>query len=68
LVSWLQQRRVREVVPESTGQYWKLVWLDREPHFEKLHLAQANPTVRPKDASTTFRTPSVWGGAGWPAN
>jgi hypothetical protein len=29
LVSWLPQHPVREVVLESTGQYWKPVWLAR---------------------------------------
>ena len=31
LVSWLQQRQVREVVMESTAQYRKPVWLGLEP-------------------------------------
>jgi len=41
MVSWLQSQQVCEVVMESTAQYWKPVWLDLEPHFGKLHLAQA---------------------------
>ena len=41
LVSWLKERQVHEVVMESTAQYWKPIWLDLEPHFAKLHLAQA---------------------------
>jgi transposase len=48
LVAWLQQRGVAEVVMESTAQYWKPVWLDLEPHFPKLHLAQARSNRAPK--------------------
>jgi len=55
LVSWLQQRQVREVVMESTAQYWKPVWLDLEPHFEKLHLAQAQSNRAPKGRKNDFR-------------
>ena len=40
LVTWLQQCGVRDVVMESTAQYWKPVWLNLEPHF-RLFLAQA---------------------------
>ena len=28
LVVWMQQHQVREVVMESTAQYWKPIWLD----------------------------------------
>jgi transposase len=52
LVSWLQQHGVREVVMESTSQYWKPVWLDLELHFEKLHLAQALSNRAPKGFGT----------------
>jgi transposase len=55
LVSWLQQHQVREVVMESTAQYWKPVWLDLEPHFEKLHLAQAQSNRAPKGRKNDFR-------------
>jgi maltose-binding protein MalE len=48
LVRWLKQHQVQEVVMESTAQYWKPVWLDLEPHFEKLHLAQAQSNRAPK--------------------
>src|SRR6478735_3616042 len=48
LVSWLQARQVREVVMESTAQYWKPLWLDLEPHFGKLHLAQAHSNRAPR--------------------
>jgi hypothetical protein len=42
LVAWLQEREVPEMVMESTAQYWKPVWLDLEPHFPQMHLAQAH--------------------------
>jgi transposase len=48
VVSWLRERNVSEVVMESTAQYWKPVWLDLEPHFGKLHLAQAHSNRAPK--------------------
>ena len=37
LVRWLKEHNVHEVVMESTAQYWKPVWFELEPHFEKLH-------------------------------
>ena len=55
LVSWLQQRGVTEVVMESTAQYWKPVWLDLEPHFPKLHLAQAHSNRAPRGRKNDFR-------------
>jgi len=55
LVSWLQQHQVPEVVMESTAQYWKPVWLDLEPHFPKLHLAQAQSNRAPKGRKNDFR-------------
>ena len=55
LVSWLQQQSVIEVVMESTAQYWKPVWLDLEPHFAKLHLAQAHSNRAPKGRKNDFR-------------
>jgi hypothetical protein len=54
LVSWLRERNVREVVMESTAQYWKPVWLDLEPHFGKLHLAQAHSNRAPKGRKNDF--------------
>jgi len=54
LVSWLQQHQVREVVMESTAQYWKPVWLDLEAHFGKLHLAQAQSNRAPKGRKDDF--------------
>ena len=55
IVAWLRERNVREVVMESTAQYWKPVWLDLEPHFEKLHLAQAHSNRAPKGRKHDFR-------------
>jgi transposase len=55
LVSWLQEWEVMEVVMESTAQYWKPIWLDLEPHFPKLHLAQAQSNRAPKGRKDDFR-------------
>src|SRR5260370_35975413 len=54
VVSWLQHHQVQEVVMESTAQYWKPVWLDLEPHFKKLHLAQAQSNRAPKGRKNDF--------------
>jgi transposase len=54
LVAWLQERGVQEVVMESTAQYWKPVWLELEPHFGKLHLAQAHSNRAPKGRKHDF--------------
>ncbi len=55
LLSWLGERDVLEVVMESTAQYWKPVWLELEPHFPKLHLAQAHSNRAPKGRKNDFR-------------
>jgi transposase len=55
LCSWLRERNVSEVVMESTAQYWKPVWMDLEPHFGKLHLAQAHSNRAPKGRKNDFR-------------
>jgi transposase len=55
LVSWLQKQEVMEIVMESTAQYWKPVWLDLEPQFAKLHLAQAHSNRAPKGRKNDFR-------------
>jgi hypothetical protein len=49
-----QARGVEEIVMESTAQYWKPVWLDLEPHFGKLHLAQADSNKAPKGRKNDF--------------
>jgi transposase len=55
VVSWLREHKVTEVVMESTAQYWKPVWLDLEPHFAKLQLAQAHSNRAPKGRKNDFR-------------
>lgn len=55
VVSWLKERGVTEVVMESTAQYWRPVWLELEPHFAKLHLAQAHSNRAPKGRKNDFR-------------
>ena len=55
LVAWLQQHQLHEVVMESTARYRKPVWLDLEPHFGKLHLAQAQSNKAPKGRKNDFR-------------
>ena len=55
LADWLKERGVQEVVMESTAQYWKPVWLDLEPHFGKLHMAQAQSNRAPKGRKNDFR-------------
>jgi transposase len=54
LVSWLKERNIHEIVMESTAQYWKPIWLELEPHFEKLHLAQAQSNRAPKGRKNDF--------------
>jgi transposase len=54
LVAWLQERGVVEVVMESTAQYWKPIWLDLEPHIDRLHLAQAHSNRAPKGRKNDF--------------
>lgn len=54
LVAWLREHGAEEVVMESTAQYWKPVWLDLEPHFAKLHLAQAHSNRAPKGRKNDF--------------
>ena len=55
LVSWLQEHGVTEIVMESTAQYWKPIWMDLEPHFAKLHLAQAHSNRAPRGRKNDFR-------------
>ncbi len=54
LAAWLGERGVREVVMESTAQYWKPVWLALEGHFEQ-HLAQAWSNRAPQGRKTDFK-------------
>ena len=55
LVSWLQRQGVTEIVMESTAQYWKPIWLELEPHFQKLHLAQAQSNRAPRGRKHDFK-------------
>jgi transposase len=54
LGAWLQECNVREVVMESTAQYWKPVWLDLEPYVPELHLAQAHSNRAPRGRKHDF--------------
>lgn len=54
LVAWLRERTVEQIVMESTAQYWKPIWLDLEPHFHQLHLAQAHSNRAPKGRKHDF--------------
>jgi transposase len=54
LVAWLRERGVQEIVMESTAQYWKPIWLELEPHFGQLHLAQAHSNRAPKGRKNDF--------------
>ena len=53
LAEWLGQQEVREVVMESTAQYWKPVWRELEERFT-LHLAQAQSNRAPKGRKSEF--------------
>ena len=39
---------------ESTAQYWKPIWLELEPHFGRLHLAQAHSNRAPRGRKHDF--------------
>jgi transposase len=54
LTVWLREHTVREVVTESTAQYWKPVWLALEGQFQ-LWLAQARSNRGPRGRKTDFR-------------
>ena len=54
LAAWLRERAVRELVMESTAQYWKPVWLALEGQC-RLHLAQARSNRGPRGRKTDFR-------------
>jgi transposase len=51
LAAWLQSRGVREVVMESTAQYWRPVWAELRCHF-RLFLAQAHSNRAPRGRKT----------------
>jgi len=53
LMNWLEEQGVREVIMESTAQYWKPVWHQLEGHFE-LYLAQAQSNRAPRGRKRDF--------------
>jgi transposase len=54
LGAWLEQQGVREVVMESTAQYWRPVWLELEGRFQQ-YLAQAWSNRAPHGRKTDFK-------------
>ena len=54
LQAWLQEHGAREVVMESTAQYWKPVWLTLERQF-RLRLAQAWSNRAPRGKKADFK-------------
>jgi transposase len=54
LSAWLRELGVKEVVMESTAQYWKPAWWELEPYM-RLHLAQAFSNRAPKGRKHDFR-------------
>jgi transposase len=54
LSAWLTELDVKEVVMESTAQYWKPVWQALEGQFH-LELAQAQSNRGPKGRKSDFR-------------
>jgi transposase len=54
LGAWLQAHGVREVVMESTAQYWRPVWNGLERHF-RLHLTHPLKTQAPRGRKFDFR-------------
>ena len=54
LAAWLSQQPVREAVMESTAQYWKPVWRQREGQC-RLSLAQAQSDRAPQGRKQDFR-------------
>jgi transposase len=53
LEAWLAEQGVKEVVMESTAQYWKPVWQALEDGY-KLELAQAHSNKAPKGRKRDF--------------
>jgi len=54
LLSWLQEKEVKEAVMESTAQYWRSVWLALEPYM-RLQLAQAFSNRAPRWRKRDFK-------------
>jgi transposase len=62
LLSWLQEKEVKEAVMESTAQYWRSVWLELESRICVCSWHKRFPTVLHGVANTTSRTPNGWCG------
>jgi transposase len=54
LAAWLQHCGVREVVMESTAQYWRPVWYGLESHFS-LHLVHPLQVRAPRGRKRDYR-------------
>jgi len=54
LAAWLQHAQAKEVVMESTAQYWRPVWYGLEAHFH-LHLSHPLKTRAPRGRKRDFR-------------
>ena len=54
LAAWLREYNVKEVVMESTADYWRPVWMTLEGQC-KLHLAQAHSNRARKGRKSDFR-------------
>jgi len=54
LLSWLQEKEVKEAVMEFTAQYWRSVWLALEPYM-RLQLAQAFSNRAPRGRKHDFK-------------
>ena len=54
LAQWLAELGVREVVMESTAQYWRPVWVALEG-IEQRHLAQAHSNAARRGRKSDFR-------------
>lgn len=54
LADWLEKSGVKEVVMESTAEYWRPVWYALEEKFE-LHLAQAHSNRARRGRKSDFR-------------
>ncbi len=53
LETWLNQRKVTDIVMESTAEYWKPIWNRLETTFH-LHLAQAQSNAAPRGRKHDF--------------
>ena len=61
MLSWLQEKEVKEAVMESTAQYLRSVWLALEPYM-RLQLAQAFSNRAPRGHKHDFKDAERWRG------